>query len=316
MMEGLQERRAPMDDRPWTSGSWSPARPDWLRLRWKLLILVGVIAAHAVVVTQLMRLIGTREPADETVLVLEFTNRDLPEPVPEPALPTERPELPPPVPRQRTPATPTPPASPRPARTRPTRTTDVPLRALPSPAHGEPLRLYDKEGRLRVPDDLLEQIDRKYGDKRDFSYQIPRMDDAARLLGRNLPITYESTRFDQYWKPDQDLLTDVLTQLVERTTKQIRLPVPGSPGTTMVCSVSLLALGGGCGILTAGADYVGPVDDPATLSPDEDRQCKAWWDQIVGAITQDGWRKTRRLYEQECRKPLLRLPPEPPEERP
>ena len=92
------------------------------------------------------------------------------------------------------------------------------------------------------------------------------------------------------------------------TTKEVRIPVPGRPGSTMVCTVSLLALGGGCGVLTNGADYVGPVDDPATLSEEEDRQCQAWHEQIINATTQDAWRTTRRLYDANCRKPLERKP--------
>ena len=96
--------------------------------------------------------------------------------------------------------------------------------------------------------------------------------------------------------------------MAEKTTKEIRVPVPGRAGSTMVCHVSLLALGGSCGVLTPGSDYVGPVDDPDTLSPEEDRQCQAWWEQIVGATTQDAWRKTRKLYEAQCRKPLERAP--------
>ena len=132
------------------------------------------------------------------------------------------------------------------------------------------------------------------------------MEDAKKYFERDPVLVYQSTRFDQYWKPDQDMLTELLTKLVEATTREIRIPVPGHPGSTMICKVSLLALGGGCGVLTNGADYVGPLDDPHTLSPEEDRQCAAWWDQIIGAKTQDLWRKTRSLYQAYCRKPLTR----------
>ena len=76
----------------------------------------------------------------------------------------------------------------------------------------------------------------------------------------------------------------------------------------MVCTVSILALGGGCGVLTNGADWNGPQDDPNTLSPKEDKQCQAWWEKIVDAKTQDAWRDTKKLYEKECRKPLARAP--------
>ncbi len=197
----------------------------------------------------------------------------------------------------------------KPVRKRPRIQSNTPLQALPSPpAEKSKLELYNADGRLRVPADMLDQIDRKYGDKRVFSYQVPRLDDAKKEFYRNPAIIYEKTRFDEYWKPDQDLLTGLLSEMVEKTTKQIKIPVPGRPDSKMVCTISLLALGGGCGVLTNGSDYVGPVDDPDTLSPEEDKQCKAWWDQIVGASTQDAWRKTRKLYEEQCRKPLERVP--------
>jgi hypothetical protein len=48
------------------------------------------------------------------------------------------------------------------------------------------------------------------------------------------------------------------------------------------------------------------TDDPNTLDPEEDKQCQAWWDRIVGASNQDVWRHTRDLYEAQCRKPLAK----------
>jgi hypothetical protein len=95
--------------------------------------------------------------------------------------------------------------------------------------------------------------------------------------------------------------------MVEKTTKEIKIPVPGHPGSKMVCQLTILALGGSCRVVTNGADYIGPVDDPATLNEEEERQCAAWWNQIIGAKTQEVWRKTRSLYEAQCRKPRERL---------
>jgi hypothetical protein len=76
----------------------------------------------------------------------------------------------------------------------------------------------------------------------------------------------------------------------------------------MVCTIQVLALGGGCRVITNGADWNGPQDDPNTLSPEEDRQCAAWWQKITQARTQDAWRATKKLYEAACRKPLARAP--------
>jgi hypothetical protein len=170
------------------------------------------------------------------------------------------------------------------------------------------LQLYDADGRLKLSKQVMDDLDRRYGDSRSFSYQIPRMGDAKKVWGRINALPYEPTRFAQYWKPDQDILTALLTEMVEKTTKEISVPVPGRPDARMVCKISLLALGGGCGVLIAGSDYLGPQDDPNTLSEEEQKQCQAWWDQITAAKTQDAWRSTRKLYDEACRKPLERKP--------
>lgn len=170
-----------------------------------------------------------------------------------------------------------------------------------------PLELYGSDGRVKLPTDLLAQIDSKYGETRNFDYQIPGMERAEKLLNRPSPITFERTRFDRHWKPDQDLVTEVLAKMVEKSVLEVRVPVPGEPTSKLVCQLVVLAMAGGCGMVTTGSDYIGPVDDPDTLSPEEDRQCQAWWEKIVGATTQEVWRNTRKLYESQCRKPLERI---------
>jgi len=96
--------------------------------------------------------------------------------------------------------------------------------------------------------------------------------------------------------------------MVEGTTKEVRIKIPGNPRAKIVCKVSLLAMGGGCIIAQNQGNYV-IADDPETLSDDEQAQCQAWWDKIVDATSQDVWRKTRDLYERECRKPREHKPP-------
>ena len=169
------------------------------------------------------------------------------------------------------------------------------------------LELYNPDGSLRLPEDMLDKLDERFGDKRTFSFQVPHMDDAEKYFERNPALVYETTRFDQYWTPDEDALTGLLRKFAEATTKEVKVKVPGMGGSSyMVCKVSILALGGGCGVVTNGADWNGPQDDPNTLNPEEERQCAAWWQQIIDARTQDAWRATRKLYERECRKPRLR----------
>lgn len=286
-----------------SEGEWRPqslrrAPPAWPSARGRLGLLAAILLGHLGLAAWLPWLDRGEVERPEEATVVEFIDPPrLPEPPPPDAEPA-----PPPVDEP-----------PREARKPPRRRSRAVVpqalqaQAAPTPTHSK-LELYDEQGRIKLPKDMLEQIDRKFGDTRQFDYQVPGMERYEKLVHRPPPIAYESTRFDEYWKPDQDLLTSLLTQMVEKTTKEIRVPVPGRSHSTMVCKVSLLAFGGGCGVLTPGSDYVGPVDDPDTLSPEEDRQCQKWWEQIVGATTQDTWRRTRKLYEAQCRKPKERAP--------
>lgn len=58
------------------------------------------------------------------------------------------------------------------------------------------------------------------------------------------PYDYEPTSFDRYWVPNQSLLAD----WVRKGIKSVAIPIPGSNGKKLNCVVSLLQLGGGCGI--------------------------------------------------------------------
>ncbi len=300
MSDTAGEFLASLAGQPWRPKSLHWPKRERLPWRTRAALLCLIVAVHCLVAIGLLAMMHRREaPSVETVTVIEFI-----EDRPVAVAPSMQPVAPPLAPRIE-------------PRRLPIDGQEVELPIVPSSIQkprverqatrpNDRLELYGADGRLRTPDDMLDTLDREFGDKRVFSYQIPRLDDAQKLLNRNPAIEYRPTRFDQYWKPDEDLLTDLLTRLVEKTTREIRIPVPGRPDSAMICTVSLLALGGGCGMLTNGADYVGPVDDPDTLDGEEQRQCQAWWDQITGARTQEVWRRTRALYESECRKPRLR----------
>jgi hypothetical protein len=183
------------------------------------------------------------------------------------------------------------------------RTHDEPLQA----ATDAPLQLYAPDGSLRLPEGLFEKID-SAANNRQFDFQLPNLEEAGRFLDRPPAITYESTRFDQYWAPNESVLDEILRKAVEKTSKEIRIPIPGAPGRRFVCRVSLLAAGGVCGMERNGGNAVVSLDDPTTLDAEEAAACQAWWDRIVGAATQSEWRATRKLYEAECRKPLAKVP--------
>ena len=282
--------------------------PMSTRLRF---VVLGVIALlHFLALLALMMKVDKRAPPPQDAIVVDFIDIApvLPEAQPAP-LPNETItiRMPKPVPRrEEAPA-------PKPERAVPKSAEDVPMPVVetrkPTQTRPEPkLQLYNPDGSLRVPDDMLDELDKKFGDKRTFSWQIPHLDDAKKYFDRNPALVYEETRFEKYYTPHGDALTLLLKKAVEATTKEIKVKVPGTSGSYMVCTVSILAMGGGCGVLTNGADWNGPQDDPNTLNPEEDRQCKAWWDRIVAAKTQDAWRETKKLYEKSCRKPLARTP--------
>ena len=191
------------------------------------------------------------------------------------------------------------------ATARPATSPRTPTRAVAADA---PLQLYLPDGSIRLPEGLLEDIDRESREPR-FDFQMPNLEGSARLLDRPPALVYEPTRFDEYWVPNEDLLTEVLRKAAEKTTKEVRIPIPGAPGRFLVCHVSLLALGGACGVERYGGYSVVALDDPKTLNPTEAAACQAWWDRIVGANTQSEWRATRRLYDAECLKPLAKVPP-------
>ena len=304
-MSDNSEQSAPtwFDD-SWRPRSLRPARQGWLTPRNRALVMAGVVLLHLVGANLLYHFAtraGVPGPGSLRVdFVFEFPPPPLPPPLPkpEPAAPVRHAAAPTSATSLRSPgeAPQRHPSSPAPYRTAPTQAPSIQL------------QLYDGNGRVRLSKQVLDELEKRYGDSRSFSYQIPRMGDAQKVWGRNRALVYEPTRFAEYWKPDQDILTAFLTQMVEKTTKEIRMPVPGRPDAKMVCRISLLALGGGCGVLIAGSDYLGPQDDPATLSEEEQKQCQAWWDKIAAATTQDAWRSTRKLYDAECRKPRERKP--------
>jgi hypothetical protein len=294
-----EELLAGLSTAPWHPRSLRPPARDSLPRRLRLGVLAAIALLHVLGALLLIALVErNRTPPPDDAILVDFIDA-----APEPPTPLANETI-----TIRMPS-PTPTLAPKPAlapqpRPRPRVRTDVPLQAVDA---RRPLPLYNPDGRLRVPEDMLDQLDRKFGDKRQFSYQIPHLDDGKKLLERPPALVYEETRFDQYWKPRKDLLSEILEKAVEKTIREVKIKVPGT-NSYVVCKVSILAMGGACGMITPGSDWNGPQDDPATLNPEEARQCAAWWEQIVGAKTQDVWRGTKQLYERECRKPLLRTP--------
>jgi hypothetical protein len=174
-------------------------------------------------------------------------------------------------------------------------------------ASSKPMKLVDAYGRPRLPDDYIQQWEKQFGDQRVFDFQNPKLRDMDKLLERRVAIDYQPTQFDKAWRPENDLLTDILERAVEKTTKEVKIKIPGVADGKIVCKVSVLALGGGCGFVP-NHGYEAYRDDPNTLNEEEAKQCAAWWEKIIHAETQSTWRRTKELYEAECQKPLEKRP--------
>ncbi len=167
------------------------------------------------------------------------------------------------------------------------------------------LTLINKDGSIILPTQTREEFLNAIDD-REFAVQRDGLDAMEKLLDRPVALEYKSTVFEGDWQGDKPPLERILEQAVEKSTVRIKIPIPGRPGAYLRCGIAILAMGGSCGFTANDDGYYVRGDDPDTLSPEEDRQCKAWWDLIVSAKTQALWRKTKQLYQQECEKPLAK----------
>lgn len=163
-------------------------------------------------------------------------------------------------------------------------------------------RLFRDDGSLAMAEQLLQRTDASTGLGRVFEYQIAGLEQAGKILERPPALVYQATRFDGYWKPTNDVLTDILIKAVEVSTATVRIPIPGRPGWKLVCSVVVLAASGGCGMVGPDNPMI-MLDDPDTLSVEEERACAQLWDRLIGARTQQQRIDLGSLYETGCRKP-------------
>lgn len=81
--------------------------------------------------------------------------------------------------------------------------------------------------------------------------------DRAGTWLRRKPFPYEPSRWDRLWRPNETLLQE----WVRKGIKQVGIPVPGT-SKTITCVISILQLGGGCGI-----DDPNLQDQPARARP-------------------------------------------------
>lgn len=133
--------------------------------------------------------------------------------------------------------------------------------------------LFDSEGRVRLPGDgagpgqgpgsgdgVGEGMAARGAPGGDNdTWTRDRIDQSGTWLKRP-PYDYEPTSFDRYWVPNESLLAD----WVRKGIKSVAIPIPGT-GKKINCVVSILQLGGGCGITDPDLN-----EQPASARPPPD----------------------------------------------
>ena len=101
--------------------------------------------------------------------------------------------------------------------------------------------LFDAQGRVKLPPGSGAEVGGGLPPGM-VTEDIANLDRAGTWLKRP-PIDYSPTRFDEYWMPGGTLLQE----WVRRGVREVSIRIPGT-SKRIHCVVSLLQLGGGCGI--------------------------------------------------------------------
>lgn len=161
--------------------------------------------------------------------------------------------------------------------------------AAPAPA----ARLFRPDGSIALPAAVIADLGAVESADRVFDYAAPGRADAAAAFQRLPTLPYTPTRFDADWQPVRTLADDILLPIANLLTYQ-------NERKTFRCS--LLPP-----VCTWGrVDAAVKLDDPHTLNPAEDAQCRGLWEAIVAATDQAEWLARRKRFDSECRKPLER----------
>jgi len=121
--------------------------------------------------------------------------------------------------------------------------------------------LYNADGSLRLPPGAAGEAPSQYGNAPGSDQErIADLDRAGKWLDRPR-LGYEPTRFEKYWVPHETLLQE----WVRKGIKKLSIPIPGT-SKRIECLVSLLQVGGGCGV----TDSEKLFDQPAEGRPPPD----------------------------------------------
>lgn len=116
--------------------------------------------------------------------------------------------------------------------------------------------LFNADGRPNLPGDATGNASSQPGVP--GSRQAQAHDDAAaNTFLKRVPFPYEPTMFDKDWHPRESLLQE----WVRRNIREVEVSIPGS-SKKVRCVISVLQLGGGCGLFDSNLN-----DQPAVARP-------------------------------------------------
>lgn len=116
--------------------------------------------------------------------------------------------------------------------------------------------LFNDDGRPNLPGDTVGNASTQPGVPGSRQAQA-RDDAAANTFLRRVPFPYEPTMFDKDWHPRESLLQE----WVRRNIREVEVSIPGS-SKKVRCVISVLQLGGGCGLFDSNLN-----DQPAVARP-------------------------------------------------
>lgn len=148
-------------------------------------------------------------------------------------------------------------------------------RAVPGGQRGDPSGLFDRDGSVKLAEPPGSAAPGQAPGT--VTQEIANLDRAGTWLKRK-PTDYEPTAFDRYWVPNETLLGE----WVRKGIKQVAIPIPGT-GKNIVCVVSLLQLGGGCGLSDPNLN-----EQPATARPPPDIPFKPHLQEDNGSVRAGG----------------------------
>ena len=221
-----QELSFATDRLPWQrSLRWTRPAPDKRRIAWGILLGIIVTAIELIGFGLGMQRQIAKETLRAPTEAVQVTLIPETESVPEP------PQIEPPAKPERSATT----QRRHVVAQRSSRAPRAPINVVSTP-EAPTLRLYDPDGRVRLPEDVTPRTDEEIG----FSQHA--FATAGDPFARRNPVPYEPTRFESVWAPSRETLGQ---EIVRNTTWTRTWRTPW--GTEIGCSVSFLMLLGGCG---------------------------------------------------------------------